>query len=271
MKDIPIHELLKRGTPDFQIELYDVNKNHPRYHMQHHWHNKYEIVYVTSGRLTLYLNEKNVTLSNGESVFIPDGVVHAGTPDNCEYMCVVFSASILHASQKSRSLTKQFKHPIVLNGNALIKSIFKEMSQKHYGYELSVIGKLYLLAHKLIKTDTKNVIKSNTEFEKIKPAMLYIEDNYYKDVTLSDLAKMCSVTPNYFCRCFKVITSETPIEYIRRYRIERACEFLLSGMSITDTAYACGFNDTSYFINVFKKHMGITPKQYKISSLSDLA
>ncbi len=263
MKEYSTHELLKRGTPDFQIELYELDRNHPKYHMQYHWHNKYEIVYVASGCLTLHLNEKTVVLSKGESIFIPDGVVHGGIPKDCEYMCIVFSSSILHASQKSKSIVKRINSPILLKNDSLTKSIIKDMSKKLYGYELSVIGKLYLLIHNLLQTDAVNQMKPNTEFEKIKPALSYIQENYYNDITLDDLSAMCSMNTNYFCKCFKNTTAETPIGYIQRYRIEMACEFLLSGTSITDTAYACGFNDTSYFINVFKKHIGTTPKQYK--------
>ena len=80
---------------------------------------------------------------------------------------------------------------------------------------------------------------------------------------LEQLSTLCNMNIHYFCKFFKKITDETPMGYIQRYRIEMGCEFLLSGMSVTDTAYACGFNDTSYFINIFKKHMGITPKQYQ--------
>ena len=53
------------------------------------------------------------------------------------------------------------------------------------------------------------------------------------------------------------------IEYLNFYRIEIACEQLLStDLSVTDIAINCGFNDVSYFIKTFKKYKGITPKQY---------
>ncbi len=263
MKEYSIHELINRGTPNFQIELYNVNRNHPRYYMQYHWHNHYEIIYVSRGRLTLNLNGKMFILSQGEGVFIPNGVAHGGTPENCEYMCLVFSPSILYSSQKSKSIVKQFNSPVLIKDSSLIGSVINDMLTKEHGYELSVIGKLHLLLYELLKLYTYNPINSNKDFEKVKPALTYIQDNYYNSITLNELSSMCSMNTHYFCKCFKNVTSETPIGYIQRYRIEMACEFLLSGTSITDTAYACGFNDTSYFVHIFKKHMGTTPKQYK--------
>ncbi len=265
MKEKSTHEMLSRGTPDFQIELYNVTEEHPRYNMQYHWHNKYEIIYVLSGILNLKLNEKDFTIKKDESIFIPCGIVHGGMPVDCKYICIVFSPSIIHSCQKSRQIMKtQLNYPTVFNKNLLMKGIIKDMTKKETGYELSVIGKLNLLIYNLIKSNNENKMPLNVDFEKIKPAMSYIQENYYKEITLKDVAKAASMSVNYFCKFFKSTTGETSVSYITRYRIEMACEFLLSGMSVTDTAYACGFNDTSYFINIFKKQIGITPKKYKI-------
>lgn len=264
MDNLSNHEILSRGTSDFQVELYDVTSQHPRYHMQQHWHNKYEIVYVVDGSLAMSLNGKKVTLHAREGVFVPDGVLHGGTPSDCHYMCIVFSPSVFYATQKSRLIAKtQIRFPIVLKNDPLITNIIKDMVEKTDGYQLSVIGNLYMLAYKLLTMSSNNKILPNMKIEKIKPAMLYIEQNFSNPITLAELADECSMSPNYFCRCFKNITSETPIGYITRYRVEMACEFLLAGMSITDTAYSCGFNDISYFINTFKQRMGISPKKYQ--------
>ncbi len=268
MKDFSEYESISRGTPDFQVELYDVTDKHPRYNMQQHWQNSYEIIYVVQGTLTLLLNGKKTVLHEGESVFIPDGVVHGGTPSVCRYMCVVFASAILYATQKSRLIMKtQIRQPIVLKNDTLIKNIIKDLVEKSDGYQMSVIGNLYILAHKLLTMSLNSKISPNIKIEKIKPAMSYIEKNYSAGITLADLARECSMSPNYFCRFFKSVTKETPIGYITRYRIEMACEFLISGMSITDTAYSCGFNDISYFINIFKQQTGISPKKYQMQKL----
>ena len=267
MNDFSNYESIRRGTPDFQVELYDVTNKHPRYHMQHHWQNSYEIIYVVHGTLTLLLNNKKIVLHQSEAVFIPDGVIHGGTPTNCRYICVVFSSSIFSATQKSRLIMKtRIRLPILLKNEPLIKTIIQDMMGKSDGYQLSVIGNIYILTHKLLTMCLDNKISTNIKIEKIKPAMAYIERNYSKNITLSDLAKECSMSPNYFCRFFKSITNETPIGFIIRYRIEMACEFLLSGMSITDTAYSCGFNDISYFINVFKQRTNLSPKKYQMQN-----
>ena len=73
------------------------------------------------------------------------------------------------------------------------------------------------------------------------------------------------MNPNYFCRMFKEIIQTTPIEYLLQYRIEQAAMRLTAAnISVTEAAMACGFNDYSYFIRVFKRVKGVTPKQYQM-------
>ncbi len=53
------------------------------------------------------------------------------------------------------------------------------------------------------------------------------------------------------------------MESIRQIRLERGKEMLGEGISVTDTAYACGFNDAGYFCRLFKKEYGVSPSQYQ--------
>ena len=60
------------------------------------------------------------------------------------------------------------------------------------------------------------------------------------------------------------MTRRSPIDYLNYYRIETACLRLSSTEeSITDIAYGCGFNDLSYFIKIFKKYKGVSPRKYR--------
>lgn len=71
------------------------------------------------------------------------------------------------------------------------------------------------------------------------------------------------MSPKYFCRIFRTVIHRTPIDYLNYYRIEKACYLLeTEDLSITEVAYHCGFNDSSYFIRCFKKYKQITPTKY---------
>ena len=68
----------------------------------------------------------------------------------------------------------------------------------------------------------------------------------------------------YFCRFFRALTHNSPMDYVNFYRIEQAAWLLgQSELSVTEVAARCGFWDSSYFTKVFKKYKGYTPKEFR--------
>ena len=264
MNILSYHENIQRGTPDFPVEMYSISQNHPKYLMQMHWHKDFEIIRILEGSFELTLNENRFTLCCGQSVIIPGGIIHGGEPADCRYECIVFSAGILYASQKCRSLVKNYmQSPVIYHSCADIDFIFNVFAEKPHGYELYVISMLYKLAGDIVKQHPDSIVIPNEKIEKIKAAITMIEENYSRKITLSELAEVCRMSPNYFSRFFKKITRQTPFEYIVTYRIEAACEMLSGGAeNVTEVCYSCGFNDLSYFIHIFKEHKGMSPKAY---------
>ena len=91
MKFLALHENAARGTSDFPIELYYVDRSHPRYEMPFHWHLEYEMMLVLSGSFSLSVDGKTKTLHKGDTAIISAGAVHGGVPDNC----IIISLSAL--------------------------------------------------------------------------------------------------------------------------------------------------------------------------------
>lgn len=60
MKFLASHESSTRGTFDFPIELYYVDKMHPRYEMPFHWHMEFELMLVLSGEFSLLIDPKEL-------------------------------------------------------------------------------------------------------------------------------------------------------------------------------------------------------------------
>ncbi len=265
MKDVSYHEKISRGTPDFPMSLYLISKNDPKYHMRMHWHKDYELIRIRSGSFRLTLDGTAFDLTAGQSVFMPGGIIHSGTPDNCVYECIVFSASMLYTTQKCRSLIKShIKSPVIYDHNPDIDGIFELVGTQPFGFELAVICKLYSVVNAAFLPQPDLPETTVRKTDKIKEAISLIEKDYNKKIALADMARACHMSPNYFSRLFKDMTGETPFEYIINYRIEAACEMLASGSdSITEVCYSCGFNDLSYFIHIFKKHKGMSPSHYK--------
>jgi AraC-like DNA-binding protein len=103
---------------------------------------------------------------------------------------------------------------------------------------------------------------------KIMKVLSYIEANITEEEALNfdALAAQNNVSPNHFRKLFKDFTGLSPVEYINRLRIVKACDQLLKGEeSITDVAASVGIYDSNYFSRIFKQYIGCSPKQYKPS------
>ncbi len=146
--------------------------------------------------------------------------------------------------------------------------LFDTLKEKAPGYELITQGLLYLILGSITKnhyysTDTETQ-RNHKRIHLMKQVLELMEDSYQTSLTLEQLSKAAGMSPKYFCRFFQEMTHKSPFEYLNNYRIERACCQLLSSEdTITEIAYACGFNDLSYFIKLFKRFKGITPAKYR--------
>ncbi len=275
MKFLATHENSQRGSSEFPLELYHIDSTHPRYQMPFHWHIECEIIRVLEGSISLTLNDSTFMLKKGQAVFIPSGVIHGGTPYDCVYQCVVFSfekfmtINQLRKQQYERDLGQGDYLPPILKDNTLINIIFTATKNKCYGYEFVVQGAILQLVGELIsnKQADKYQPYSSAESKRInniKEVLRLIREDYTKPLTLEMLANKAGLNLQYFCKAFKSITGKTPIDYLNYYRVECAAELLQADiMSVTEVAFSCGFNDLSYFTKLFKRHKGVSPREFK--------
>jgi AraC-like DNA-binding protein len=107
-----------------------------------------------------------------------------------------------------------------------------------------------------------NVVNSRDAV--ISEVVAFIKENYRTNITLSQLAEMHFISPEHLSRSFKKETNFGFNEFIALVRLQQA-EMLLKNrgnMSIAEVAYACGYNDSNYFSDKFKRTYGISPLQY---------
>ncbi len=267
----------------FPIKFHHVDRNNPHYRIPAHWHIEHEIVRVLEGQMELNLNETSVTLLKGDSAIVSGGVMHSAEAEDCVYEYAVFDLNEFMRGSiavkkdiedvRSHRIVPNGKYPAESDESRIISNIFETLKSGENGYEFVTQGLIFVLIGTVISNRSYTYSDPETEkslkkAEKIKGAVSLIKEQYMSDLTLNDLADTAGMSPKYFCRFFSEMTGKTPIEYLNSYRIERACELLLTdGRTVTDVCMHCGFNDLSYFVKTFKKYKGITPKQYKIANM----
>jgi AraC-like DNA-binding protein len=161
------------------------------------------------------------------------------------------------------------KHPEM---TALCEELYQLLVHREEGFAFFVKSMIlrffgYLLKFQLYEKNPLSVPAEEKSAGRMKSVLNYIRKNYGREIELSELAALSNMSPNYFCRYFRKLTGQTPIEYLITYRLESACYALRNtDLTVTDITFACGFNDVSHFIKSFRRAYGMTPKAYRAQS-----
>lgn len=92
----------------------------------------------------------------------------------------------------------------------------------------------------------------------------YVEEHYYENLMLSDVAQRVGISPGYLSTLFQRQLAKGFVDYLNEIRVEHACTYLLQNYLKTyEIAYKVGFRDEKYFSKVFKKITGQTPSEYR--------
>lgn len=255
-----------------------------------HWHNEIELFYLNSGKVIFYIEDIKIPLSEGEAVLIPPNLLHwAEKVDNmpCSYDAVVFHPELFLSL--GGYLFHRFIQPMMFNGKAYILRLSNDDEWKlevigllksllaFYGtpdvelWELEFIGIMYQLWNRIyinhfIKLDEMRDYRKLSN--KLIRSIDYIHNNYEGKITIQLLAMQSSLSIGVFCRYFKQLSGNTPMNYLSRYRIIKCCELLInSDLKVTDIAFKCGYNNLSYFNREFQKYMKSTPTQYRKANI----
>lgn len=128
------------------------------------------------------------------------------------------------------------------------------------------IDRIVSLLHKLLAAvkdscDENSQRKSQKAVEIVKA---YIAEHYMDEVSLTEAADLVLLNPKYLGELFKKETGLNYSEYLLKYRLDLAKEMLLDvRCRVGEAGEKVGYQDSKYFSKIFKKHVGVTPKQYK--------
>jgi YesN/AraC family two-component response regulator len=93
----------------------------------------------------------------------------------------------------------------------------------------------------------------------LEAAVNYVTQHFREKIHNQAVAELCHMSPFAFCRAFKKEYGIQFRDYVVRYRLREACRLLDNpNVSISDVAYAVGFNDVSYFSRMFKRYFGVS-------------
>ncbi|WP_066307580.1 AraC family transcriptional regulator [Bacillus sp. FJAT-29814] len=98
----------------------------------------------------------------------------------------------------------------------------------------------------------------------IQRTLVYIEENLQEQITLEKLAEIACFSPFHYHRVFQAIVGESVMDYVRKRRLTYAAEQLFyTNEKLINIAIDAGFQYQESFNRAFKKHYGISPRQYR--------
>ncbi|MCX6151351.1 MAG: AraC family transcriptional regulator [Ignavibacteriales bacterium] len=120
---------------------------------------------------------------------------------------------------------------------------------------------------------TKQEISLAEYKARINRVIKFIDDNLNKDLSLEVLANAACFSQFHFHRIFNSIIGETPGDFVKRLRIEKAANYLtlFPNLSITEIAFNCGFSSSASFARAFKEHFGLSATKWKENGYKNIS
>ncbi len=125
---------------------------------------------------------------------------------------------------------------------------------------------ILLAKEKMVRNFCKAIrkIRETKYSARVQSIMYYLNHNYVKPISFSELSKDLNVSENRLISSFKKEVGITPNAYLAKIRMQNAAYLLANGnMSVGDVSNAVGISDSNYFVKLFKKEFGETPTAYR--------
>ena len=243
-----------------------------------HWHDEFELMRVNSGKGSLYLEGEILPLSKGAVCLVLPDQLH-GIEGHMNYDTLVFSSSMLISTMQERSFEQilsflvysdcSIDQPVYpATGSLLEKAmdqIFASMNQNTPLSDLYLrSGLVEMAACMEEQAKLKKGRQTPALLELYEPVLRYIQSHLDEKISINDLAQTMNLSESRFQHCFLEIFHCSPMEYVLRLRIEKACKLLRkTKMPVAQIALDCGFANLSHFNRQFLKRTTMTPRQYR--------
>ena len=228
-----------------------------------HYHNVCEFYFLVDGQCNYLIENKLYVVNKGDIVFVPKGIIHETSYIGSHSRILINCSDDFFGSLPYPGF-KVFRNINCINEIQNIFNCIKEEYALSDNFSSEII-KGYMQRLIAITARNQNFYQDNRISGKyIELALKYIHNNFCSDITLTAVAEKFGVTKEHFSRIFKKETGLNFIDYLSQLRLKKAEEMLCySNESVSEIAYACGFNDSNYFSDKFKRLHNCSPLKYR--------
>lgn len=255
-----------------------------------HYHAFYEFYYLVSGDRKFFLNGKNYRVKSGDIMLIPKREIHRttffGEGSEHERIAMCFGDEVImhlkdNISQDDFKQCFRQRHLSIPKAKrAYLEGMFEKLLVEYEKEDefSSLLCQMYCeeIILFIIRCQKEQELQfgqainledgedKSPEDMEMENAAQYINQHFMETLTLPIMAERSCMSDSYFSRRFKQVTGFGFKEYLNMVRIRYACELLVStDWSITKISEACGYMDSNYFGDAFRKLKKVSPRDYR--------
>lgn len=246
-----------------------------------------ELVIVLSGSAMHHVNDDDAYfIKKGDVFVLGDGVSHAYTETNQLKICnIMFRPELLGELKDVRTLSgfqalfviepylaaqSEFQSHLTLNLENYEKvrtytdTMLSEYQADNPGRKTILSAYFTILVTFLSRIYDLPEKKTNASILNIAKSVSFIENHYMDNISIDEVAEISNLSPRHFSRLFTASYEITPGNYILSLRLQHACNLLKhSTQTVSEIAFASGFNDSNYFSRQFHKKYQISPRDFR--------
>ncbi|WP_428772429.1 helix-turn-helix domain-containing protein [Vibrio sp.] len=249
------------------------------FHDEYHSYEAPRLCTIIQGKKSVRVNQSEAfDYQSDEFVLLsPNSNIHMKMPEYTKALVYEFNQLLIEKvaqrvsdylevdSSLSALDSKSFVvNPIEKRVEALHKRMLDILHEQEAGMEFLIELTGQELVFELLRSNTCQSIITVSQTHPINRAIRLMSSTEGMQLSLSQVAEEVGMSLSSFSQRFKMMTEQTPKQYLTQARL-KAAQRHLSYMSVTDAAYETGYNNISHFIRLFKGEFGQTPKQYQHS------
>lgn len=264
------------------VYLIDEEHNNKYARLFHSHDTELELYFVYSGSGYYMIENQLFAVNEGDMIICNAGVLHGDATEfeNSlrSYCCALTNVRI--KEYPDNWLTTTNSSPVISCGS-LASRIGQTMEllymlsldfEKQYDVCSSLANSILLLTHQLLQSRSRHKERyiENKIDAVVSEIKTYLDTNYAKQLTLEKISKALNMSPDYVSHVFKAEMKISPIQYQLYRRFGEAQSLLMNTeLTMAEISDLLGFSNPAHFSAMFKKHVGISPKQYK-QSIQDM-
>ena len=273
------------NNPEFPAHIKkEWLSDYPDYRAVSHWHDDLEFILILDGEMSYDVNGQKIFMQTGEGIFVNSRCFHYGFSDThteCHFLCIMLSPLLISANAyfaetclrpllQNRYFPYQKLNPLNQWQNEILQDLELLYERNAEDIHPFIIMEKTVHIFRLLAENMNDISDDEKNAEDILnlTAMLgYVQKNYADKIMLKDIAAAGNCCKTKCISLFQKYLDTSPMIYLNRYRLEKSALLLQNtAMSVTETAYACGFSNSSYFCELFRKYYGTTPGKYRSRS-----